>query len=193
MSAKKNAMSISGSISEQLDNLSARDRTLLLGLVGFMMIVATGLLFFVLRSQLDNKAAQVLAAKNDLQTLTVMQEAYLSAAVEAKQTEARLRKHKSQAVDAFIEKIASDTDVRDVLSAVNQQSSEAMGNIRQTQHKVQLKKSSLEGVVNFIHALETSGFPLKIDNAHLKTVFFKGEKTLDLTLELTSYALEEEA
>jgi hypothetical protein len=61
--------------------------------------------------------------------------------------------------------------------------------VKQTKYKVSIKRVELSAVLDFILALETSGYPMRIENAHFKTVKASGEKVITLTLEVVALTL----
>lgn len=179
-----------GAVEAQLESMTPRDRKLLTGLIAFVCLIAVLLTAFSLRSSLADRAARVRASKDNLELVQMMADEYTVAAATIQKAEARLAQYENQPTSSFIEKTARDTGVQEQLTAVNEQGSEVNGTLRSTQYRVELKKVTLQAATEFIHALETSGYPLSIELARFKTVTVGGDRQLDVTLELSSFQVE---
>jgi type II secretory pathway component PulM len=179
-----------GAVEAQLESMTPRDRKLLTGLIAFVCLVAVLITAFSLRSSLADRAARVRASKDNLELIQMMADEYTVAAATIEKAEARLAQYENQPTSSFIEKTARDTGVQEQLTAVNEQGSEVTGTLRATSYRVELKKVSLQAATEFIHALETSGYPLSVELARFKTVTVSGDRQLDVTLELKSFQVE---
>jgi type II secretory pathway component PulM len=178
-------------VEAMLDTLTPRDRKLLMGLAGFFSIVIVAVMWFTLRGALEDKASKVRTAKDNLELVQAMNEEYLIAAHQIEQSESRIRQYQDTAMSAYVESVARTTGVQEQLMAVNEQGSEDVGTLRQTQYRVDLKKVSLQSAVEFVDELERSGYPLHVDVAKFKTISVAGEKQIDLSLELIGFTLVE--
>ena len=65
-------------VERQLENMSQRDRRLLVGLLAFMGLAVVGVLWFVLYNSLEDKASRVRDAKSKLEEVQVLQREYLA-------------------------------------------------------------------------------------------------------------------
>lgn len=178
-------------IGDQLEAMSSRDRNLLAGTAMFMAVVVVGLITWTLLGLLDNEAARVREAKENLAVIQLLKEDYLVEAARIEAAEAKLKEYGAQAVTAFVEQIALREGVAEGLTAVPEVSREVVGSIRTTGYKMELKKVSLQGAVGFLHSLETSEFPIRVKSATFKTVLVRREKLIDMNLELLAYSFEE--
>lgn len=178
-------------VERQMEALSPRDRKLLIGLIAFGCVVFVGLLWWTLYGMLEDKASRVRLAKTHLEELQVVQGEFLAATSRIEAQEARLQEYKGKRVSAYIEEVASQRGVLEQLRSVNESGSELVGSIKQTKYRVELKKIDYEAAYGFIYELETSGFPTMINMAQLRAVKSREGKTLDVTLEITVYALAE--
>jgi len=175
---------------DQFDAMSSRDRNLLTGLAMFMAVVVVGLITWILLGMLDNEAARVREAKENLAVIQILKEDYLVEASRIDAAEAKLKEYGDQAVSAFVEQIALREGVAEGLTAVPEVSREVVGSIRTTGYKMELKRVSLQGAVGFLHSLETSEFPIRVKSASFKTVMVRREKLIDMNLELLAYSFE---
>lgn len=175
----------------RLDSLSDRDRKLLAFLVLFFGLVGTGILWFSLRSSLNDKAARVRNAKDNYEVLVAMEEAYLDAASTIQASEARLKSSGGERLDAFVEKIAVQTDVRDALHSVDARGTEKVGNLSQVRYEIQLRKLPLANALDFLYDLETSGYPVSVERATFKTVFVSGTRLVNVNADVVTLSIEE--
>lgn len=67
------------------------------------------------------------------------------------------------------------------------------GTLEDKTYGVELSKLSLQQLVEFLHEVETSRYPLKIRNAKVKTQTLAGQKVLNVTLEVSAFRLVEAA
>ncbi|MFT5457622.1 MAG: type II secretory pathway component PulM [Myxococcota bacterium] len=180
-------------VERQLENMSQRDRRLLVGLLAFMGLAVVGVLWFVLYNSLEDKASRVRDAKSKLEEVQVLQREYLAAAAQAEAQETRLRAYQGRPVSAYIEQIAGEQGILDYLRAVNSQGSpEVVGTIKQTIYTVDMQRvPELDSLVRFLHELETGGYPARVDTANFRTTVRRDELTYNLKLDLVVYSLAE--
>jgi type II secretory pathway component PulM len=180
-----------GFLASQWDAMTPRDRKLLGVLVAFFSVVGLGLTLFLLKGVIDDRAQRVQDAQDSLDVLTAMADEYEAANRKVQAGEADLSKYADKPMSAYLEEAARDASLSENLTAVNEQGTEVVGKLRQTRYKVELKKIPLDKKygLEFVHAIETSGYPLRIDLARFKTVMVSGDKQIDMTLELTGFQL----
>lgn len=179
-----------GAVQNQIDSMSPRDKKLLAGLYCFFGLLLVVVVALSLRGRLDDKASRVVAQKESLVAIQTLQQEHALAAAHIEAAERRLREFGGKDLSAFVEEKAKLYEVSEDLS-VNKQQSEQVGGIEQTRYKVALKRVPYETALQFIYDMETSGYPLRVDNARFKRLRVKGEVFVDLTLEITAFSLEE--
>lgn len=178
-------------IQAQLDSLSPRDRKLLTGLVIGGLLAFAVFLWWTISGSIESRAADVRRVRDTQAQLELMFAEYGQAAIKVQAAEERLAQYQGQQVTTFVEELASRASVRDQLRAVDEQGSELVGNIMQTNYKVDIQKVELQNALDFLYELETSGFPVAVQTAQFKTAFVRREKRINLTLELVAYSLED--
>lgn len=184
--------SVYTAVERQLEVLSPRDRKLLVGLLLFGLAIATAGLWFFLHGQLEDKASRVRAAKESLGAITQLEAEYREADAAFTAQKERLEEYSKQPVTAFLEGLALKHSLNESLTSVHQNASETVGDIVQTRYTVNLKKAPQEQLYRFLHEIETSGFPAKIETATFKVVTVKKERQLDLNLDIIVLSLAEE-
>lgn len=178
-------------IERQFEALSPRDRKLLVGLLLFFVLLFVGGFWYLLDGALESKASRVRDAKEKLVAVQALEAEYQAASAQFTAQEDRLRQYSNQPVSAFIEELAKEHDLSEALNAVRNNKSEEVGDLLQTRHTIELKKAPQESLYRFLHGLETSGYPAKVEQATFKVVYVKKEKMMDLTLELVVLSLKE--
>jgi hypothetical protein len=178
-------------LDRMLETLSPRDRRLFVGLVLFVVALLVFGFWWLLHGLLESEASRVREAKDHLlriQTLSV-EHAEAKARFDAQRD--RLAESTSKPVGAFVEELANDHGLNQALSAVRQQQVEEIGDVMQTRYTIELKRSTQEPLYRFLYSLETSGYPARVEQAQFRTAFVKGEKLMDLTLDLVVLSIRE--
>ncbi len=178
-------------VERQLEMLSPRDRKLLVGMLLFFTVVFVGGFWYILNSLLDDKASRVRDAKAAFAVVQELEREYEQAAAQFRAQEDRLREPKEKPVTAWVEELASKHGITEQLRAVNQQSSEIVGDVARTRYKVEIKRATQEPLYRFLHELETSPYPAMVEQATFKVTTVKKEKFMDLTLELVVLSMAE--
>jgi hypothetical protein len=160
----------------------------LLLLMGFVFVGGTS---WFIRGALDSRALAVIEAKQDLQTAYDLQVDYQRASEEIAKQEERLKKAPPQRLATYVESLASKHSVREGLRGVKEESATKESGIKITTYEVEFRKVSLEPLLNVLKDMESSNYPLRVEDARFKTVYFKREKLIDLTLEVVVYSLAE--
>lgn len=176
---------------EQFDELTPRDRNLLTGLMVFAGFAFTAIITWTLTGWLADAASRVEVAKEKLKISQELRAEYMGVLQQIEAGEARLAQMKARSLSAVLEEMATNASVKENLQAANETESQVVGQFRQASYKVELKGAPLGGVVSFLHSVETSEFPVRVESARLRSVNMRPEKKIDLSLELISYSLEE--
>jgi type II secretory pathway component PulM len=184
---------LTGFVERQLESLSPRDRRLLVGLIAVFTLVFIVAVWWTLSGILSRQAATVKAAKEKLGQMQQLQTEYQGAQETLKAQEGRLAQFKDEPVGAWVEKLAQEQNVIQQLRAVNETTSETVGGLTQTHFKVQLSRAEYDPMLDFLYALETSGYPASVEVAsiHASSLGKDKGKVYDLTLEIVVYSLAE--
>jgi len=176
-------------IEAQLESLSSRDRKLLAGLIlAVGLVFVSGTIWFV-RGSLEDRASRVIQAKQDLQTAYALRAEYERASAVVTVQEERLRSSPPQQLGAFIEALTSKHSIREGLRGVKEQGSTEDHGVKVTTYEVEFRKVTLEPLLKVLLDMESSNYPLRIEDARFKVVYFKRERLMDLTLEVVVHGL----
>jgi len=181
---------LSGAVQAQLDSLSPRDRKLLAGLIAFLGLLFVGFVALTLRGRLEDKASRVVTAKQSLEAMQELQQEYVVDSKRVDQATERLEEFGDKPLSAYVEETARRVDASDELS-VSKQQSENQSGFEQTRYKVDLRRVPLDAALQVIYDLETSGYPLEVDSAELRSIHVKDQTMVRVTLEITAYSLAE--
>jgi len=178
-------------ISEQLDSMTPRDRNLATGLVvGLAILIVGGITMYLQGmladvssrvSSLDGNVVMVQAMRAELDDTKAMIQARRSAVEEQGKVQ----------VTAFVEKVAQDTEVSEQLKSVKPGSAEIVGEFKQTEYTLSLKQMELEAALRFLYALETAEYPIAVRKAELKTQKVRGERMINLDLDVVTFSVVE--
>jgi len=182
---------IRGAIRQQFDSLPTRTRIL-----GAVMVVLLGLVWIVgvfvfVTGSLDSKAADLETESRKLRDLRTLETRFLTANKQIAEAEERLAKNSGVAPTAFLEKTAKEAGIFDQVTSINAEGSEVIGSLKQTRVRVDLRAAPVQGTLEFIHDIESSGF-MSVESTNMRTKFLSGEKKLTTTIELIAYASEKE-
>ncbi|MCP4808410.1 MAG: type II secretion system protein M [Proteobacteria bacterium] len=172
-----------------LDGMSARDRKLLIGLAGFALLALMGGGFSLISGSLDAMELELDQRRQDLAYVEALKGDYADSSAQLADIETELQKHQDTSLSAFMEQAASKAGIRERLDSVRENSVVELGALVQKNHTVSLSKISLEQALDFLYEIEGTGYPLRVSNANFKVVKVKGEKLLNLRLEVAAYSL----
>lgn len=179
-------------VERQLETLSPRDRKLGGGLVAFLALLLVGGLWWTLSGILSDQAEHVRTSNEKLAQIQALQAEHTAAAETLASQETRIRQFADQPVGAWIERLAQENGVATELRAVNETSAETVGSLRQTHYKVELKAAQYDAMLDFLYALETGGYPARVENTTIRATTAGRDrgKVYDLSLELVAYTVE---
>ncbi len=174
-----------------MDAMSPRDRKLAIGLLLFAVLLLVGGGFSVMSSTLSSLETQLDGRRGDLVYVQALQSDYTSSSQQLADIEEDLAKHSGTSLSAFMEQAADKAGIRDRLDSVRENSVVELDSLVQKNHSVSLSKITLEQALDFLYEIEATGYPLRVTNANFKVVKVKGEKVLNMKLEIAAYSLVE--
>lgn len=175
-----------------LDSLSPRDRKLLLGLMAFAGLVLIGGAGWWMTSALDGMRAEIEDRKETLAFVRQELADYQASQAQLEAIEAELQKHAGTDFSAFMEKAATTAGMNDRLESVRPTSTTTIGTLEVKSYDVNVTRVTLQQMLDFLYAVETDGYPLRITNASIKGVKVAGARLLNIKLEVSAYRLLEE-
>lgn len=178
-------------IEAQLEVMSPRDKRLLAGLAVFIGVVALGLLTTTLIGIQSNMESRVREAKRVLAEVQSEQALYDKAAATLAAQESRLRQFDGQALSAYVEQVAEEMGIKDGLRDAQRLEQVEEFGLVSTKWRVSLKGRTYDECVRFVHRLESSNYPLRIETTRLRQVNIRREKAVDLTLEVITFRMTE--
>jgi type II secretory pathway component PulM len=178
-------------LDRMLETLSPRDRRLFVGLVLFVVALLVFGFWWLLHGLLESEASRVREAKDHLTRIQALSVEHAEAKARFDAQRDRLAESAAKPVSAFVEELANEHGLNQALTAVRQQQVEEIGDVMQTRYTIELKRSTQEPLYRFLYALETSAYPARVEQAQFRTAFVKGEKLMDLSLDLVVLSIRE--
>lgn len=169
-------------------------RTQRIAALGFVVVALTWILgiWYFCVGGVQSLEDELVRHQKSYNNLMMMQSQFEFANQQIKEAEVRLGKHKGVAPSAFLEQAASEAGVKEQLTGINERDAETVGTLKQTRYTVNLKMAPVQNTMNFLHAVEDSGF-ISIETLDLRSKFFSGEKRLTAKIDLIAYASVEGA
>jgi type II secretory pathway component PulM len=174
-----------------LAGMKPRDRLLLAGVVGAVVLSIVLGIGFGMRSSLAGLRSDLTAEQTRLMQVQEMAKQYVRDLERVTALEESLNEHKGKDLSAFLEQAASKAQAGDSLTAVTPTSTSTVGSLEQKNYTANLQKVTLEQAIEFLYEAEGKGYPLKIQSANIK-VGRGSQKLLTLNLEVATYALTDE-
>jgi type II secretory pathway component PulM len=172
-----------------LDGMSPRDRSLLLGLVGFVTVAIVLGGAWTMNNKLESLEDTRDKRIEDLNYVNRSLTEYQEAQMKLEQIEKDMARFDGQDLSSFLEKAADSAEIRDRLDSVRENSVVELGDLEEKNYSVKLSKVTLDQMVSFLYQVEATGYPLKITSAKFKRVKVSGEWLLNVTLEIAAYRL----
>lgn len=180
-------------VSEVLEGLTPRDRALLLGLIGAVVLAVVGGVAWSMNRSL-NRAEQGLADQQQkLQLVRELGAAHAADAETVREIEDRIRQHQGTDLPAFMEQAAGRAGVGDRLEGVREKGSTIEGDLEDKLYTVTLTGLSTSDLANVLYEIETAGYPLNIRESSIRSRSRAGEKALTVEFEISAFRLTEEA
>lgn len=181
---------IRGAIEGQLEVMSPRDKRLAAGLIVFVGLLALSIMTYTLVSLQRNMESQVRQAKSLLVDVQTKQAEYEQIAATLKAQEARLAEFDGKALSAYVEELANDMGISEGLRDAQRLEQIEEDGLTSTKWKIVLKGRTYDESIQFLHRLETDGYPLRVETARMRQVMVKRDKAVDLTVEVFTFKVE---
>ena len=178
---------------EIVASLSQRDRMLLAGMLVMGTVLFLGGGFWLASRKVADLESRVSDKQHTLSLLKSMQADQEAAAGQIAAIEERLKSAAGQDLPAFVEKSAQSAGIAANLQSVREKGMTTDGNLEEKTYQVEISKITLQQMVDFLHALETGGYPLKVRSSRTKTVIVTGVKSLNVSLEVAAFRLVDAA
>ena len=187
------AGAIRGRFEEVIGTLSARDRRLLGGMAVLMTMFVLGGGAWLAGSRLSDLHTRIGEKEHTLTLLRSMKRDQESAAAQIERIEDALRQNAGRDLSAFVEQSAQNAGMAGNLQSVREKGATTDGNLEEKTYQAEISKVSLQQLNDFLHALETGGYPLRVQNTKVRTTTSAGQKVLNVTLEISAYRLVEDS
>ncbi|MEN9785194.1 MAG: hypothetical protein RLZZ299_458 [Pseudomonadota bacterium] len=169
--------------------MSERDRSLFVGLSVFLVLASLGGVTWLGRAQVADARSRVSARRAALVQIEALAAEHAAASREAASIEERIKARAGEDLPAFMEKAAQRAGVATSLASVREREVSNEGTLQDKRYAVELKQIGTQPFAEFLHAVETDGYPLKVRTARIRTTAAGGVKSLNATLEVSAFRL----
>lgn len=176
-----------------LESMSARDRKLAAGLFVFVLLLFVGGGAFLLKRDMDSREKRLASARADLSFARDEEAQHRALTEQLSAIEAQMRESQGQNFSAFVDKAASEAQIRENLQGIREIGADETDGLETKTHTVEVQRITQQQLGDFLYALEGGGYPLQIRNTAIKVVVASGEKRLNVKLEVATYRLVESA
>lgn len=178
-------------IQDALEDLSPRDRRLLVGLVAGLLVLGLGAAIWAMSSSLSAQQSRVAERANTLRIIQEMSAEHAAAAASVEELEAKIAEYEGTDLQAFLDQASHRVGVSDRLDSVRDKpnATEVNGNLEERRYTAALSSLTLEEYTNFLWELESTGYPLRIRSSTVRTRTRLGEKTLSVDLDISAWRI----
>lgn len=177
---------------DALADMAPRDRGLLLGLVVLATLAVVGGGAWWMHGTIGGLESRVDSRADTLHLLKVMASEHEAAVAQSDEIKAKLKEHSGSDMSSFLEQAAKNSGVADRLNQVREKSVTTNGVLEEKLYAVALSQLSTEEMSNFLFEVETAGYPLQIRTFKVKSRTRKGDKTLNLDMDIAAFRVVEE-
>ena len=176
-------------IRDAIVEMSPRDRLLLGGLVGGLGLAVLVAGFWWMDKEVSEIEAKIAASEATHQTLQTQIAQLRTAEAEVAVLEKRLSGHSGNTLASFIERTTKTVKVDDRLSGMSSRQSTRENDVETSRYAMTLKSLTLEELVNFLYAVETADYPVRIETMKVNRSKKDDQIVLSPTLELSAFSL----
>jgi type II secretory pathway component PulM len=180
-------------VQDLLADMTPRDRSLLLGLVGFAALLLVGGSIWAMSSTISSLDSRLRDRELTLTRVQAMAAQQATAEGEAAAIEEQLQKFAGTDLSSFMEQAARNASVGDRLDSVREKSSASSGNIEERLYSVSLNSLTLSEMTDFLYEVEGTGYPLRIKTFKVKTRKRGEVSSLSVEMDVSAYRLIEDA
>jgi hypothetical protein len=185
----KGVTAVFADISEQLEAMSTRDRNLATGLAAGLVLLLAGAMTWSLQSMIADHASRVVLAKQNLMSVREMALEYEDLQARLAAAEEGMGAFQADSMSTYLDTWAAQAGVS--LRNVQETDAAVVGNFKERDFRVEVERAELGGVLQFLHAIETSPYLIKVRSANFKVKEVKRERTIDLDLDLRTFSKED--
>lgn len=180
-------------LQDLLSGLSPRDRALLIGMVGALILavfVGAGL---ALTRSLKGQRSQLDDRQTQLAQVTALTADHAGNVAKIASIESHIKEYEGTDLQAFLEKAGKNAGISDRLNAVREKSTSTQGRLEDKLYNVTFSKLTLSEYSNFLYEVEAVGYPLKIRSVKVRRRAHGDEITLDVDMDISAFRVVEDA
>lgn len=172
---------------DQVEAMTPRDRTLFTGFAVTVTLLLAGGLTWYLKGTLNDLVASVKSAKTDLVATQEMSGEFAVVSAKLKAAETRMGQFRSNQINTYLEDWAKAANMLPMLKEVKELGTETQGRYRERDYHVEIDNVELGAIVEFLFAVETSPYPIRVKSAKFRADGSRDARLLDVGLDLVTY------
>jgi hypothetical protein len=169
-------------------DMSPRDRLLLGGMVSALLLGLFGSGLWWMDSRETDLELKIESRRTSLATIQGQLAGHRVAQAEVIGLQQRLIEHSGSSLASFIERTSKTVNVDDRLTGVSSRQSTRDGDIETSRYAMTLKGLTLEELGDFLYAVETSDYPVRIDTMKITRSKKEDVMVLSPSLELSAFS-----
>ena len=174
-------------LQDAIADMNPRDRNLLGGLVVFGFLVLMGGGYWWMDSTLSGVKSRLSDREDQLHMVKLLASDHLEGQAKAEEIRSTLERYQSQDFASFMEQAAQKGGIGDKLSSVRKKSESTNNQLQELVYSIKLSDLQQDQLVSLLYEVEATGYPVKVRTFKAKTRSRKGEKSLDVDIEVATY------
>ncbi|MBM76421.1 MAG: hypothetical protein CMK59_13530 [Proteobacteria bacterium] len=181
---------------EILSSLTSRDKMLLLTLGVVLLILGVNWGVQTTKGTLDDLNKEISSAEQNLDQIKIIKSDQEELSGRLESLESQLQAYEKTDLSAYLEKSAQKVGINKKLDAVTPKTTVKNDLLEERSFNINLRDLTLEELIKFLYEIETSGYPLQIQNCNIRTRKSRSgdgieDKVLRVTMDISTYKLLE--
>jgi hypothetical protein len=178
------------SLRAQFESMGQRERRIALAFLALVVVLFTVMTTVALRRVVADEASRVRVARDSLVEVQAMTTELQSLQQRIEVAEQRMGAFHANQMNTYLEGWAKRAGVVDTLSVKPGQATEA-GTFQSVPYQVSIAKADLGSLLEFLYAMETSPYPIRVRTARVRAEGRPEARTLRADFEVVAYSKEQ--
>ncbi|MDD5434018.1 MAG: hypothetical protein PH343_01180 [Nitrospira sp.] len=160
-------------ISQYMNRLNAREKAMVIsGLLGAVCIIVYGSVIAPFADRYSNLNRMIIQRESQYKDVLKLRGDYFFLTQEYKNMEKGASKTKEGFSPlTFMEGVSTQAKIKDKIISMKPSTTPMGENYRESSIEIKMEKVVLEHIMRYLHIIESSEYPLRIKNLHLKSRF----------------------
>ena len=180
-------------VQDALADMRPRDRNLFIGLVLFAMVAVVAGSIWWMRSNIRDMESRVADRADSLRRIEILAADNAAAEADFVELSKKLAAHSGVDVSSFLEKAAQKVQIQEKLDSVRKTTETDDGIVVEAVYAVKLSQVDQPELAKFLAKVEGSDMPLRIRSFKARLRKRKGETSLDVDMDISSFKVSADA